>query len=266
MTAKLFVALYVGLFVGMFILFFTNFAVAWVFFAFVFVAIFGGLWLIDRLYVIAAGFLLVSLIVLGVAVYSMLQSPQMNNWPTAAGAITRSWMCSRWTNGQTVYSGPCIEYHYSVDEQAYQVSSIDTGEFADRGLWWGIAGIPEQYRVDRAVKVYYDPSHHGISRLDPGIPARDWITAIIGGTMAALSALTLWWVVFKRTPADTSIDEFKAAQPIYAARQRRAPGPVKTIPDIGDQLEKLAHLHEKGDLTDKEYEQAKKKLLGPPVL
>ena len=46
MTVKLFVALYVGLIVGMFVLFFTNFPVAWVFFGFLFVAVFGGMMLV----------------------------------------------------------------------------------------------------------------------------------------------------------------------------------------------------------------------------
>jgi hypothetical protein len=265
MTAKLFLALYIGLIVGMFVLFFTNFAVAWIFFGFLFVAVFGGLMLIDRPQLIAAAFLLASLIVLGAGVYAMQQSIQVNAWPTAAGTITRAMMCSRWVNGQVVYSGPCIDYFYTANDQSYKASSIDTGEFSDRGFWWGMTGIPDQYRVDRAVKVYYDPAKPGVSRLDPGIPARDWITTIIGAAMAALSAFTLWWVISKRTPNDTSLAEFKAAQPIYTVprlKSRRG-SRARRIPDIGDQLEKLAQLHEKQAITDEEYDLAKKRLLGP---
>ncbi len=265
MTAKLFVALYVGLIVGMIVLFVVNFAVAWVFFVFVFVTVFGGIMLIDRPYLIAGAFLLASLIVLGVGVYGMQQSIQVNAWPTAAGTITRAMMCSRWVNGEVVYSGPCIDYLYTVNDQSYKASSIDTGEFSDRGLWWAMIGIPNQYRVDRTVKVYYDPANAGVSRLEPAIPARDWITAIIGGAMAGLSAFTLWWVISKRTPNDTSLAGFKAGQATYSISglKSRRGSKARRIPDIGDQLEKLAQLHEKGAITDEEYDLAKKRLLGP---
>ncbi len=264
MTTKLFVSLYVGLFVGMIVLFIVNFVVAWVFFAFVFITIFGGIMVIDRPYLIAAAFLLAGLIVLGAGVYAAQQSIQASNWPTTTGGVTRSWMCSRWVNGEAVYRGPCIDYTYTVNEQVYKASSSDTDEFSDRSLWWGIAGIPEQYRVDRAVKVYYDPGNPGISRLDPAIAPRDWITMFIGGAMAALAAFTLWWVVFRRAQSDTFLANLKAAQAIPSVtRKSRKSSREHRIPDIGDQLEKLAQLHEKGAITDEEYEAAKKKLLGP---
>ncbi len=264
MTARLFLVLYVGLIVGMIVLFVVNFEVAWVFFVFLFVTIFGGMMVIDRPYLIAAAFLLASLIVLGAGVYTMQRSRQVNAWPTATGAITRAWICTRWVNGQVEYTGPCIDYAYTANGQSYQASSVDTGEFSDRGLWWGMTGIPDQYRVDRAVKVYYDPSNPGVSRLDPTIRVRDWITTMIGATMAALSAFTLWWVVFKRTPNDPFLTDIKAARAIHAvSRPKSRPrSRAQTAPDIGDQLEKLARLHERGAIADKEYELAKQKLLG----
>ncbi len=264
MTAKLFVALYVGLIVGMIVLFFVNFVVAWVFFAFLFVTVFGGIMLIDRPYLIAAAFLLAGLIVLFAGVYAMQQSIQVSTWPTATGAIKRSWMCTRTVNGSVEYSGPCIDYTYTANEQVYEASSVDTHEFSDRGLAWGITGIPDQYRVDRAVKVHYNPSNPGVSRLDPGIPARDWITTTIGGIMAALSVFTLWWVLFKRMPNDTFLTDLTAqAAPSVSRLKSRRGSRARSIPDIGDQLEKLAQLHEKGSITDEEYESAKRKLLGP---
>jgi hypothetical protein len=264
MTAKLFVALYAGLIVGMIVLFVVNFEVAWVFFGFLFVTVFGGIMVMDRPYLIAAAFLLASLIVLGVGLYAMQQSIRVNGWPTATGAITRAWVCTRWVNGEVVYTGPCIDYTYTANEQVYQVSSVDTREFSDRGLWWAVTGIPDQYRVDRAVKVYYDPANPGVSRLDPAIRVRDWITTMIGGAMAALSAFTLWWVVFKRTPNDAFLADLKTGQAIntFPRLKSRRSSRAQTIPDIGDQLEKLAQLHEKGSITDEEYDLAKKKLLG----
>ena len=176
MTVILFIALYVGLIVSMFVLFFTNFPVAWIFFGFLFVAVFGGLMLIDRPYLIAAGFLLASLIVLGVGLFAMQQSRQINTWPTGPGVITRSWFCTQTVNGSVVYSGPCIEYRYRANGQTFEASSIDTGEFAQR--WW--SRIPDSYQEGREVKVYYDPSNPGISRLAADISPRDWITTIVG--------------------------------------------------------------------------------------
>ncbi len=43
MTARLFTALYITLFVSMFVLLFSSSPLGWVLFAFVFIAVFGGL-------------------------------------------------------------------------------------------------------------------------------------------------------------------------------------------------------------------------------
>lgn len=267
MTTKLFVALYVGLIVGMIVLFVVNFEVAWIFFGFLFVAVFGGLMLVDRPYLIAAGFLLASLIVLGVGLAAMQQSRQVNTWPITQGVITHSWLCTRTTNGQIAYSGPCIDYRYTANGQTFEASLINTGEFAQRGLWWRITGIPDRYRVDRQVNVHYDPGNPGNSRLEPDIPARDWITMIVGAIMAALSAFTLFWVLkFKHTPQAIPLASFKDGQTMHTipqAKPRRGLH-AHTKPDIADQLGKLAQLHEKRAITDEEYKLAKKKLLGSP--
>jgi len=268
MTGKLFIALYVGLIVGMFILFFTNFPVAWVFFGFLFVAVFGGMMLINRPAIIAAGFLLASLIVLGVGLFAMQQSRQINTWPTTPGVITRSWFCTKTVNGSVVYSGPCIDYRYTANGQTFEASSEDTGEFAQR--WW--TRIPDIYQKDREVNVYYNPRNPGISRLEAVIPVRDWITTLVGAIMAALSAFTLFWVFLgpKSTPQTTTPDnapdgapDGQTVHPFHPARLRRS-APAPTIPDVADQLEKLAELHEKQAITDEEYELAKKRLLGLP--
>ncbi len=191
MTVKLFIALYVGLIVGMLILFFTNFPVAWVFFGFLFVTVWGGLMLIDRPYIVAALFLLASLIVLGVGLFAIQQSRQISTWPTASGVITRSLFCTRTVNDRVVHRGPCIEYRYRVNDQTFEVSSIDTGEFVQH--WW--SRIPDNYQEGREVKVYYDPSNPEISRLAADISPQAWITTTIGAIMAALSAFTLFWVL-----------------------------------------------------------------------
>lgn len=264
MTVKLFVALYVGLFVGMFVLFFTNFPVAWIFFGFVFVAVFGGMMLADRPAIIAAIFLLASLIVLGAGLWGVQQSRRINAWPTAPGVITRSWPCTKTVNGSVVYSGPCIDYRYTANDQTFEASSTDTGEFAQR--WW--SRIPDVYQEDREVKVHYDPSNPGISRLTADISTRDWVTTIVGGIMAALSAFTLFWVLLnpKGTPQTVppvNLPDRHTVHPPHQAKPRRG-SQVATIPDIADQLEKLVELHKKQAITDEEYELAKKRLLGLP--
>ena len=78
MTNKLFAALYFGLIIGMSVLFFTNSPVAWVYFGFLFVAVFGGLLYADRPDIISLGFLAASLIVLGTGLFSGQKT--MGDW------------------------------------------------------------------------------------------------------------------------------------------------------------------------------------------
>jgi len=49
MTARLFTALYITLFVSMFVLLFSSSPLGWVLFAFVFIAVFGGLFFTDAI-------------------------------------------------------------------------------------------------------------------------------------------------------------------------------------------------------------------------
>ncbi len=264
MTAKLFVALYVSLFVGMWILFFTNFPVAWVLFAFLFVAVFGGLWFFNRPYLIAAAFLVPSLIVLGAGLLSILQAREIGAWPTARGVITRSWYCTQTTNGRETYTGPCIEYSYQVDELTYHGDSTDTGEFS--AFVW--PSPLERFKVDWPVQVHYDPRNPGISRLTAEITSSNWVTIGIGGIMAVLSAFTLFWTLFgpKRTPQTNPGARLTEGRPVpppdrpAPRRDSRAPA----TPDMAEQLEKLAELHEKQEITEEEYAAAKKRLLGLP--
>jgi len=193
MTAKLFVSLYVGLFVGMFVLLFANFPVGWIFFGFLFVAVFGGMLVINRPYIIAAGFLVVSLVVLGIGLWGVRQAVQA--WATAPGIITRSRFCTQTVNDKVVYSGPCIDYRYRVNGQTFEAISLGTGELTQR--WW--SRIPDRYREGRNVQVYYDPGDPTISRLAIDIYPQEWVTIIVGAMMAALSAFTLFWVLLKRT-------------------------------------------------------------------
>jgi hypothetical protein len=257
MTAKLFIALYVGLIAGMIILFITNFPVAWVFFAFVFVTIFGGIMLMNRPYLIAVFFLLASLIVLGIGLSAVPQARQVSTWPTGPGVITRSRFCT-----YVFYSGPCLEYRYRANGQTFEGRSQDTEELAQS---WR---IPDIYQEGREVKVYYDPNNPGISRLTADISPRDWITSIIGAIMAALSTFTLFWVLWKRqaTPQPTALANLLDERAIHPHRQAKPHrnSPTPTIPDIADQLEKLANLRQQQAITNEEYELAKKRLLGSP--
>ncbi len=267
MTAKLFIALYVGLFVGMFILFFTNFAVAWVFFAFVFVTVFGGIWFINRPPLIAGAFLVPSLIVLGVGLSGILRLREIAAWPTAPGVITRSWNCSRVTNGSVTYTGPCIEYTYQVDEVKYNADTTDTGEFPT--FSW--PPPVDRFRPNQSVRVYHDPLNPGISRLAADSSSIDWSAIGIGGIMAVLAAFTLFWTLFgpkgtKRTAQADPVIHFADAHPAPPP-DRPSPHRDSALPplaDIGDQLEKLIELRKANELTEEEYAAAKKKLLGLP--
>jgi hypothetical protein len=264
MTAKLFIALYVGLIAGMVVLFVANFALAWVFFGFLFIAVFGGLALINHPRIIVAGFMLTSLIVLGAGLYSLQQPVQASGWPTAPGVITASSMCTQRIYGgnyTNVYSGPCIEYRYAVNEQPYVGKSQDTYEFFGRG--W--SSIPDIYRVDRTVKVSYDPSNPAVSRLTVEVPIGDWTTTAVGAIMTALSAFTLLWLFLTRQGNPHTVAPVNAPEERGSYRDMPAPGKdssTSDTPDLADQLEKLADLHKNKALTDEEYALAKKRLLG----
>ena len=69
MTKKLFIALYFGLFASMVVMFFINSPGAFVFISFLFLAVFGGLLFADRPAIIVLGFLIASLIVLGIGLF-----------------------------------------------------------------------------------------------------------------------------------------------------------------------------------------------------
>jgi hypothetical protein len=203
MTGKLFIALYVGLIASMVILFFTNIPVAWVLYAFVFVAVFGGVMLIDRPRLIAAGFLLTSLIPLAVGLVAVAQAWQTGTWPTAPGVITRTWHCTLTTNSSTVYSGSCLQYRYWIDDQTFEASLIDTGEIARPFQ----TRIPDRYRAEQHVTVYYSPADPGVSRLEADLLLQDWITTTVGALMTTLSAFTLVWILVHRADA---VDVFLA--------------------------------------------------------
>ena len=198
MTLKLFIALYVGLIVGMIVLLASNFEVGWIFYGFLFVAVFGGIFFINRPYIIAAAFLLTSLTVLGVGLWGVRQAVQA--WATTPGVITRSRFCTQMVNDEVDYSGPCIDYRYRVNGQAFEAISLGTGELTQR-LW---SRIPNRYREGRSVTVYYDPGDPAISRLAIDIYPHEWVTIIIGGLMTALSAFTLFWVLLPRRSRDRS--------------------------------------------------------------
>ncbi len=264
MTGKLFLVLSLWLLVGMFVLFFTNFEVGWVFFAYVFVGLFGGALVSYRPWLIAAGFLLTGLIVLGAGLFSAQPALQAAAWPTAPGVITRSWKCTKSVNLSVVYSGPCIEYRYHANGQDYQADSTDTREFARSG--W--LSIPARFAEGREVLVYYDPANPGVSRLTASIALGDWVTMVIGGGLAALAAFTLGWVLL-HPQAEPAISLSAGHARRRAAPRAHAPRahPAVEVPepdpgmDLADQLEKLAVLHKEQAITDEEYAQAKKRLL-----
>src|SRR5512140_1147360 len=123
MIAKLFLALYVGLVFGMIVLFTVNFPVAWIFYGYLFVAVFGGIVTMDRPYIIATGFLITSTLVLALGLFAIYQVWPANTWPTAPGVITRVWYCTHTVNGRVTYDGRCIEYHYRAAERVFNGSA-----------------------------------------------------------------------------------------------------------------------------------------------
>jgi hypothetical protein len=203
MTARLFLALYVGHLLSMITLLVGDSPLGWALFVFLFIAVFGGLFMIERPHIIAAAFLLVYLGILWTGSLMASQSARQQNWPTAPGVITRSWFCTRTVNGNTEYSGACIDYRYRVGEQTFEISSVDTREFQAYSLWWRIAGIPDSYQEGAEVKVFYNPDNPGSARLEPGLASGvrpgEWLSIGIGGVMSALALVTFAQAAFFRT-------------------------------------------------------------------
>jgi hypothetical protein len=203
MTARLFLALYVGHILSMIVLLVGDSPFGWVLFVFLFIAVFGGLFMIERPHVIAAAFLLVYLGILWAGSFAASQSARQQSWPTAPGVITRSWFCTVTVNGSTEYNGACIDYRYRVGDQTFEISSTDTREFQAYSLWWRIAGIPADYREGAEVKVFYNPDNPGNARLEPGLASGvrpgEWLAIGIGGLMSALALATFMQVAFFRT-------------------------------------------------------------------
>ncbi len=170
----------------------------WVLFVFLFVAVFGGLFMIERPHIIAAAFLLVYLGILWIGSFMASQSARQQDWPTAPGVITRSWFCSRSINNETDYSGACIDYRYKVGDQTFEISSVDTREFQSYSASWRISGIPDAYREGAEVKVHYNPNNPGSARLNVEVAPGEWLAIGIGGVMSALAFVTLLQVVLVR--------------------------------------------------------------------
>jgi uncharacterized membrane protein len=201
MTARLFTALYISLFISMFVLLFSDSPLGWVLFAFVFIAVFGGLFFADRPFVVAGAFLLVGVAVWGGGLWLGWQSKQIVRWTRTDGYITQARFCTVTINGNEDYSGLCLDYAYTVANSQYEGDSTDTKEFA--GIpFFGI--IPEQYREDHKVTIYYDPANPGDSRLAPGVSLREWLPLGVGAWLAALAVATLVsliWDHYQRTAA-----------------------------------------------------------------
>lgn len=195
MTARLFIALYVSLFVSLLVLLFSDSPLGWVVFVFVFIAVFGGLFFTDRPQVVAGAFLLVGVGVWGSGLWLGWQAKQIADWAATDGSITRAWFCTVTINGNEDYSGLCLDYAYTVNGAQYEGDTTDTKEFAG-APFFGI--IPEPYREDRPVTVYYNPADPGDSRLAPGLQWREWLTVGVGAALAALAVATLASIIRDR--------------------------------------------------------------------
>lgn len=181
----------------MIILFIVNFPVAWVFFTFLFVTLYGGFLLIGRPDIVATFFIAAGLIVLGFGLWGIEQAGHTRTWPTGYGVITRTWSCS---------NGPCIEYQYKANGQTFDANSYEMSGLAS-GRWLAPRG---GYQKGHEIKVHYDPANPGISRLMTEVAPRDLATAVIGGSLAALAAFTLLIALVTRKHAPKGAAPAKA--------------------------------------------------------
>jgi hypothetical protein len=177
MIGKFFGALYVGLFGGMVVLYITNFFVAWIFFAFVFVTIWGGILMGNRhRALLAACFLAPSLAVLGFGAVPLAQALQASAWPKAPAIIQDEGACP----GNLV----CVFYDYRIEGETYHGrEGYNFPGLASGGL--------DGFRHDQEVLVHYNPRDPRLSRLTAHVTLRDGSTTLIGGVMTLLAAATL---------------------------------------------------------------------------
>ena len=131
MTRKLFIALYVGLIFSMVVLFIAKLLVAWVFFGFLFLAIFGGIMLVNRPHIITMGFLAASLIVLGAGLFTR-QNPT-GDWITIIAGASMSALSAFTLFWELLHPEPTVKpviedkgYNMMNEQEFLHQVSVDT--------------------------------------------------------------------------------------------------------------------------------------------
>lgn len=155
-----------------------------------------------------AGFALVGLALTG---FLGWQAQQEAAWPAVPGVITRQWNCTRRTNGEVTYSGPCVDYEYTLAETQYTGSSIDTEELSGYAFLWETLGVPPAFQEGNTIMVHYDPAHPTdplYTRILPGLRLRHQIGFLAGGLlffMALVGAAYAAWQGRATRPALPSV-------------------------------------------------------------
>lgn len=145
----------------------------------------------------------------------------------------------------------------------------DPNQGKGAGLTTGMLCWALFFSVTGAVSVYY-----GVTADDPG-PGAQTAAFIVGGTFLLMGLPVLVWLVYlglsrRRDPAPDP--RFQPSVGTVTARPARAytapvapapaPTPAQQGADTVTQLERLQRLRESGALTDAEFEQQKRRLLG----
>lgn len=128
-------------------------------------------------------FLLVGLVLFGVATFGYLKATSSTDWPTTAARITKSAIDQSTTRvkyqGVKAYFTPVIRYEYSVDGRVY-VSDRFTTSFPEGSTnkSWANEMIA-RYPVGATISAHYNPDDHKYAVLETGLSSENTFSIVL---------------------------------------------------------------------------------------
>ncbi|MHA2250781.1 MAG: DUF3592 domain-containing protein [Candidatus Kariarchaeaceae archaeon] len=112
------------------------------------------------------------------------------NWPTANGTITESYLEFGGSEGTAVTAH--VKYQYSVSGIQYQSDRLYPGDVTESVSQSEAQKIVDKYPQGSQVVVYYKPSDHSYSVLEPGLTTGTIIFLVIGIAFLGLAFIIIF--------------------------------------------------------------------------
>ena len=122
-------------------------------------------------------------IIAAVGINALIQIYESHTWPSVFGTIEATELQTSSRRRVGKYS-PRITYSYTIDGKSYQNNRISKTDFSsDLGGW--AKKMIASYPSGKIVKVYYNPSNHRDSLLQPGIHWHTFVPFAVGAVFLA---------------------------------------------------------------------------------